>query len=194
MSVSEREKAALRKRLSQRRRDLEPDQRFLASRQLETHLAPLIEHFESVAAFAATQTEVDLSHLYESLLRSNVRLFFPRVMGPGQMVFARVQSLDDLEPGAFGILEPRGEPAAVESIDAFLVPGLAFDGHGVRLGFGGGYYDRALEAFLEPSADRPLLIGVGYSWQVVDVELPVDEWDVRLSHVATENGVLQMSR
>jgi 5-formyltetrahydrofolate cyclo-ligase len=141
-----------------------------------------------IAAFSATRNEVDLSHLYAELLEKGVSLCFPRVVGAGEMVFAAVESLDELAPGAFGIAEPTGPGLDVGVVDAFLVPGLAFDRRGARLGFGGGYYDRALGPLRNRAENVPLLIGIGYSWQVLETPLPLDEWDVPLSHVVTEEG------
>jgi 5-formyltetrahydrofolate cyclo-ligase len=73
----------------------------------------------------------------------------------------------------------------------FLVPLLAFDAHGYRLGYGGGYYDRTLAA-RRASGRAPLAIGIAYAGQQVEA-VPHDEHDQRLDAVATERGILRMS-
>ena len=131
--------------------------------------------------------------MYAEWLADGRGVYFPRVVGTGLMEFVAIRSLADLSPGAYGIAEPQGEPADIREIDVFLVPGLGFDRHGVRIGFGGGFYDRALARRREAAAKVPLFVGIGYSCQVLDTDLPADEWDVRLDSVVTEAGVIQIS-
>ena len=93
-------------------------------------------------------------------------------------------------PGPFGILEPdRGAPEVpLERIDLFLVPGLAFDGQGHRLGFGGGYYDE-IGALLR-AAGRGLMIGLGFDFQLVE-SCPAGEGDVSLDCLVTDARVVR---
>lgn len=106
---------------------------------------------------------------------------FPRVDGPGEMSFRRIT--EGLVEGAYGIPEPPPNAPEVEpaSLDALLVPGVAFTRSGVRLGQGGGFYDRFIPK-MRPDAPR---IGLCHSWQVVD-DLPTEPHDVRVTHVVTE--------
>jgi 5-formyltetrahydrofolate cyclo-ligase len=94
----------------------------------------------------------------------------------------------------YGIPEPELPEAALiepDAMDVVLVPLLAFDRHGMRLGTGGGYYDRSF-AFLQQRErpTRPLLIGIGYAFQEVEM-LVAEAWDVRLDFVATEAELIQ---
>lgn len=186
-------KADLRRELAARRHVLTAAERAHAAQAIAAHLHPLLSPCERVAAFSATRNEVDLGELYAALLRDGVSVCFPRVEGPGAMRFVDVRALDELVPGAFGIAEPPGPGVDVATVDAFLIPGLGFDRRGARLGFGGGYYDRAL-AWTRQAQKLPLLIGVGYSWQVLDETLPADDWDVPLSHLVTEEGLVVTAR
>jgi 5-formyltetrahydrofolate cyclo-ligase len=91
-----------------------------------------------------------------------------------------------LDRNFFGIEEPgEGEVALPQDLDLVLLPLVAWDEYGRRLGMGAGYYDRALE----PVADRshPLRVGIAYEVQKV-LQLPADPWDVRLHQLITENG------
>jgi 5-formyltetrahydrofolate cyclo-ligase len=94
-----------------------------------------------------------------------------------------------LRPGAYGVLEPPADSAAIPlgAGDLVLVPGVAFDAAGYRLGRGKGYYDRS---FARPrgGAEHPLLLGVGYEFQVVAV-VPHGVRDRRLDAVVTERAV-----
>lgn len=87
--------------------------------------------------------------------------------------------------GRFGIAEPEptSEIVRLESLKGALIPGLAFDREGGRLGRGKGFYDRTLAGF------RGLKIGVGFSLQLVE-GIPMDDWDVRMDAVITEQSVI----
>lgn len=122
----------------------------------------------TIATFSALPGEVDLTEL--SAARPGIRWVYPKVIGD-DLTFHHVRNpAADLVRGAFGILEPRAElkAAPVESIDAFLCPGLAFDAKGGRLGRGRGFYDRLL-AKARPDA---LAVGVCFPWQMVDDTFP----------------------
>jgi len=95
-------------------------------------------------------------------------------------------SVGELEIGHYGIREPKAEnirPVLREEIDAILVPAVAFDLRGYRVGYGGGYYDRFL-----PEVPRAVRIGAVFSCQIVP-EIPADPHDVRIDRIVTENGV-----
>jgi len=126
----------------------------------------LTEHptLRTIAVFAALPGEVDLTDWISA--RPGIRWVFPKVIG-NHLTFHPIRDPgNDLVSGAFGIREPHPDltEVPVESIDAFLCPGLAFDNHGGRLGRGKGFYDRLL-ASARPDA---LKVGVCFPWQVVD--------------------------
>ncbi len=110
-------------------------------------------------------------------------LAFPKVKAAG-LVF--VTGLD-FRPGAHGVREPAGAAPAPPA-DLVLVPGLAFDARGCRLGRGGGYYDRFLETLGRP---RPILCGVCFACQIVP-EIPWEPHDARVDYVASEAGLLSV--
>lgn len=160
--------------------------RRVASEAICTKLTDDVAQRRAVAFFAATDNEVEVFALARRASTAGVALFFPKVTGPGQMTFRRVDQVDELKPGAFGILEPPGDVEADPGeIGLVLVPAIAFDRLGNRLGFGGGYYDRRLAAMRE---ENPALeiVGVGYSWQVLQEPLPTAEWDVPMDRVVTD--------
>jgi 5-formyltetrahydrofolate cyclo-ligase len=99
-------------------------------------------------------------------------------------------ALSDLRPGRWGIQEPDAQCPEVRAADVavMIVPGLAFDASGRRLGFGGGYYDEVLAG---QGTGRPrLVVGLGYDFQVVDV-CPADEHDARVDCVVTDARVIR---
>lgn len=126
----------------------------------------LEEHpqLRTIAVFSALPGEVDLSGLCAA--RTDLRWVYPKVSGD-DLSFHHVRDADrELVAGAFGIREPRPDltAVAVETIDAFLCPGLAFDKRGGRLGRGKGFYDR----LLANARTDALKVGVCFPWQIVD--------------------------
>jgi 5-formyltetrahydrofolate cyclo-ligase len=141
---------------------------------------------KTVAAFASTKGEIDTYPLLEGILASGKKLALPHVSKvKSQLRFYEVTDLKKLSPGEFGILCPEPVHAVpMDKIDLMLVPGLAFDRKGFRLGFGKGYYDRALPQI------RPDTISMGlcYSFQVVD-QVPVTSHDIPVKALLHEKGL-----
>ncbi len=148
----------------------------------------LLQGRRNVALYASADLEVNTRPLFEDLIREGVRVFLPRVRGKGpELDFFRVSDWDGLIISPLGIPEPgpEGEAADYGEFDFVLVPGIAFDRRGGRLGYGMGCYDRVLEKTRPGAA----LVGVGYDFQLVS-EVPMDEHDVFLSAIVTESKVL----
>ena len=133
----------------------------------------------TVMAYAALPGEPDLSLVLREVLSSGRRLVLPRCEG-GEIVPRLVSGLWQLSPGAYGILEPGADcpPVSPEEIGFFLVPGLAFDREGFRLGQGGGYYDRFL-----PKA-RGYRLGVCHEWELLPA-VPREAHDEKVNGVLT---------
>jgi len=139
--------------------------------------------------------EVDLAGVIAEMLKTR-RVYLPRVVGAGVMDFIEIDSEWALhqEKGAHGVLQPRAgygevlDGARIERL-AVLVPGMAFDSRGARLGRGGGFYDR----FLERTKNVDMLkIGVCWSMQVVP-QVPTDPHDVHVDWICHEEGVVRVS-
>jgi 5-formyltetrahydrofolate cyclo-ligase len=122
-------------------------------------------------------------------LSSGKTLVYPRVEHGG-LVFVPMTDPDLLRPGSFDVPEPcHGQVIAPEEIDLFVVPGVAFDLVGHRLGYGRGFYDRALGQ----CPAKTVKVGFSYDFQVVDA-LPVRPHDQRLTVLITETRLLVFSR
>ncbi|MDR3147445.1 MAG: 5-formyltetrahydrofolate cyclo-ligase, partial [Treponema sp.] len=119
--------------------------------------SPLWPRYGAVFLFLSLPTEIDTRPLLEAALEAGKRVFAPRVESRGGMKFYRVLSPGPGEPGPFGIREPPPleAPGPADFPALILVPGLAFDARGRRLGRGGGYYDRFLaETAAQEAADQ----------------------------------------
>jgi 5-formyltetrahydrofolate cyclo-ligase len=140
----------------------------------------------TVALFAGRYSEVDLGGLVQA---SGQAFYFPKVnVAQRHLEFYRVRNQNDLTPGYQNILEPdpdRCEKWSGSPLDVILVPGVAFDGDGGRLGSGAGYYDR----FLGGLKFRVRKWGVCYSAQISKETLAQDVTDVRMDAVCSELGL-----
>lgn len=146
---------------------------------------PLWQQAGAVFAFCGGAREPDTRPVLELALADGKALFLPRVTGPGQMEAVRVDALNQLAPGAYGILEPpAGLPAAgPDALRLVLLPCLAAAPDGVRLGWGGGYYDRFLARCTAPAA-------VLCPEELVAPFLPTEPHDRPAGWIVTEQRVL----
>ena len=134
-----------------------------------------------VGGYHAHGDEADPALLLARLVEMGCAIAFPRVIKDQPLEFHHVPDGGVLEPGSFGIPEPLAHwPRAVPGV--LLVPLLAFDGRGHRLGHGGGFYDRTLAALKVPA------IGIAYAGQEVD-SIPHETHDRTLDMVLTEQGI-----
>jgi 5-formyltetrahydrofolate cyclo-ligase len=146
-----------------------------------------------VAGYWAVRGEVPLNLAVARLSSRDQHYFLPVLdeTAPRTLRFAEFRAGAALVPNRFGIPEPR-ETATVsaQELDVVLLPLLAFDARGNRLGTGGGWYDTTF-SFLREQArpTRPLLVGIGYAFQQVEA-LPTESWDVPLDCIATENALI----
>lgn len=167
----DRAKSVLRLRARAARRAILPELRTahayaIAERVLNL---PEIGSAPAVMVYGPSPEEVDVSVLEFALRERGTRVAYPRVSGPRELTLHWIDEGTPLVTGAFGLREPRPDAplAPLSEVSALIVPGIAFDAAGDRLGFGGGYYDTLL-ADVEGS---PVTIGVAYDEQMV-AEVP----------------------
>ena len=165
------------------------DQAALGSAMAE-HLfaAPVWQNARTVFCFVPLRDEPDTMPVLCRALAEHRRLAVPRVTGEGTMELVALAGLEDLRPRAYGILEPDGGTVLTSlGPDALaLIPCLAADRNGVRLGRGGGYYDRFLGQY---KGEKRLLCPEALLFDA----LPADPWDVifRPDEILTEKGFLR---
>ena len=185
-------KAEARRRVGEAIAKLTEGERARASAAIAERVLGL-EEFRSaktVMVFLPMADEVDTWEIARRALAAGKGVCAPKVVGKTGVMEARVvEDLErDVEPGVWGIPEPvREEQVAAGEIDFVLVPGLAFDRRGGRLGRGAGYYDR----FLSKEGFRGYRCAVGFACQVEE-EVPMGEWDVRVECVVTEEEVIRV--
>lgn len=147
---------------------------------------------QAVMCYMDFNNEVMTKHIIDYCFDLGKRVILPlvdTVNGIRRIVPYEVFNLQqDVMPGAFGILEPRKESARIfkpEEIDLVIVPGVAFDLHRNRIGYGAGFYDRFFE-YVSPKCTK---IGVAFEFQIYD-EVAVEEHDIPLDLIITEKRII----
>lgn len=190
----------LRHRCREARRRLGPPERADAEAGIVDRLLALDELRDpaDVAWYLPTDGEVDLRGAVDALSARGTTLWLPVIGAARSMRFARWTPDTELALNRYGIPEPApassgpAEPARrADELDVVIVPCVAVDDRGTRVGFGAGYYDRALGA--APVDRRPRAIGVAFEVQVVDVLEPAP-WDVPLDVVVTETRTVRVGQ
>ncbi|MFJ6844338.1 5-formyltetrahydrofolate cyclo-ligase [Streptomyces griseoluteus] len=195
------DKRELRRELLAARRELGPEERAESGTALAAHalLLPELAKARTVAAYVSVGTEPGTAELLEALRRGGTRVLLPVLLpdddldwgpytGPGSLAAVR-------HGGRMELAEPAGPrlgPDAVTEADVVLLPGLAVDGRGMRLGRGGGSYDRVL-ARLERAGARPALVVLLYGTEVV-ARVPAEAHDRPVHAVVTPAGVRRFAR
>ena len=178
-------KRALREAMRERRQALGEDERRTAADNLLNSflLERPIELPAVVSGFWPIKDEIDIQPLMDALFDEGCQMALPVVQGRGQrLLFRAWRPGDPLEAGVFGTLQPSAQSEIMEP-DALLVPLLACDGEGWRLGYGGGFYDRTLEYLRKRR--QVAAIGVGFDLQLV-AEVPHSADDQRLDWLLTD--------
>lgn len=187
MRALDERKDEVRLRARDRRRAMGEDVRSAKDALIRKALLalPELDGVALVGAYVGVHSEVDTRGVIRELLARGARVAVPVVTPPERMRLAEVGSLDELAPGAHGIPEPLPPRVFLDDADALLVPGLLFAKDGHRLGQGGGYFDRLLQA--TPHATR---IGLAYDEQLVD-KLPIEAHDEPMDLVVTDARVMR---
>lgn len=147
----------------------------------------------TIAGYVAVKGEMDPASALARVAARGGRVALPRVCAESpRLRFHEVEAGAAPPPpaGPFGLCEPDAErpEVSIGQLDVVIVPGLAFDARGGRLGFGGGYYDGALA--IARGGGRPALIGLAYDFQIVD-DCPVGPGDLPVDLVVTEARVVR---
>ncbi|MGB9097613.1 5-formyltetrahydrofolate cyclo-ligase [Erwinia sp.] len=194
MNLNLLDRQAIRTHVRHLRRALTPEQQQLAAVQAAEralNFAP-VQQAQKIALFLSVDGELNTRPLIAKLWQHKQQVFLP-VLHPfsaGQLLFIRYNESTALTPNKLGIPEPPLDIrnlVTLSELDVLLVPLVAFDKQGQRLGMGGGFYDRTLQNWQEHGF---LPVGLGHDCQLVD-DLPVAEWDVPLPAMITPSKIWQ---
>jgi 5-formyltetrahydrofolate cyclo-ligase len=184
------DKREIRKRIMTLRNAMPVEEIAAKSGEIVRRLKELREIRESstLMVFLSFGSEVLTDRLIEWGWDAGKRIVVPLCRPEGRVLTpCLLGGFDELETGHYGIREPKAERLRVVppgEIDAVLIPAVAFDRRGYRVGYGGGYYDRFL-----PKVPQAARIGVVFACQIVP-EVPIDRYDVQVEKVTTEDELI----
>lgn len=178
------------------RADVKAARELLSDEEKNTLDRAICKQFSSLASFRFSEVllayyplkdEVNILPLIEEALTLGKKVALPRCRENSQMDFYLISSLDDVESGAFGIFEPKTSCPIYEPTEnrpaIMLIPALAYDQFGFRLGYGRGFYDRYVNRFSGVKA------GICYRAFLRNTPLPRGRFDMAVDYVVTEKGV-----
>ncbi|NTV50207.1 MAG: 5-formyltetrahydrofolate cyclo-ligase [Geobacteraceae bacterium] len=186
-------KRSLRSQLLAQRRALSHDSWRDSSRAAQLNLLSLDEYIraECIALYAPAHNETDTGMILTASFHAGKRVLYPAVCGH-QMVFRHVERIEELQEGAFGILEPcpTGVDHQADEADLIVVPGVAFDLTGHRIGYGKGFYDR----FLQHPGCRAHLVGLCHDFQLTADAISADVHDIPMEIVVSDKRIIRTHR
>lgn len=186
-------KNALRLEARKRRRNLSPIDQAKSARALAGQLRrlPVYRRATNIAFYIANDGELSPARALKQALMRKKRCYLPCLTARKSMIFRRYTPDTRMTPNKYNILEPqpRSERISPLELDVVLLPLVAFDRKGNRLGMGGGFYDRTFEFKRRIHPRKPVLVGLAHSIQEVD-SLPTNDWDVPLDYVITEKNIV----
>ena len=181
------QKTALRKHLLEKRDAISAELRDILSKNIHQNLKHISSYINSqnIACYFPIGSEVDTYAIMLDILRQNKCLLLPRIVNDNLM-FYNVPSLEKLEKGNFGIMEPKDSCKKADKIDCVLIPTIGVSKLGIRIGYGKGYYDKFL------SSIDAVKIALTYSKQIVKI-IPSDSHDIKMDWVVTEDECIEIS-
>ena len=192
-SYSLQSKNEIRKALLAKRRAVTAEQRMAAGQTARQMLVTnsLFYTSQHIACYLGQEDEFDCTPIIQEIWRLGKKCYLPVLSSQKTqgLEFVVYHPGDRLRLNRYKIFEPeRGDGLAAEKLDLVMVPLVAFDAQGHRVGMGGGYYDRTFSFRREGVCSKPYLLGLGYELQRV-AEVPGQSWDVLLDGVLTEEKI-----
>lgn len=184
-------KKELRKEIIKKRDELDCIEKIIKDKKIIEKLKDTKEYKEAKGIFVyiGFGSEINTKILIEDALKDGKEVYVPKVIKK-EMVFIKINSLENLVTSSYGILEPIGDKSNfnVDNLGLIVMPGLAFDKQGNRLGYGGGYYDK----FLSSNKIDAKKIALAYDFQVLD-KVPSEEHDIKIDSIITEDKEIDIN-
>lgn len=194
------DKRTIRAMMRERRRSLGPAAQQAASAGLLEQLVTLeaLAAARRIGMYMASDGEIDPSAVMRWCWRRGIGAYVPVIPEPPgrELGFAPVTPSTRFAANRYRIREPAvpaGERIPPRELDMVLLPLVAFDGQGSRVGMGGGYYDATFRFVRDEQPESPVLVGVAHDFQQVDA-VPFESWDVPLRWAVTPRGVYNQER
>ncbi|WP_194191763.1 5-formyltetrahydrofolate cyclo-ligase [Clostridium chrysemydis] len=172
------------------KRDLNKEENSLKDSKIFNELISLnsYKRAKKIFIYIGFGSEINTKDLIEIMLKEGKEVFVPKVIEK-EMIALKITSLSNLIESKFKILEPVGEKSDIdgEEFDLIIMPGVAFDRIGNRIGYGGGYYDK----YLKDISSDIKKVALAYELQLVE-EIETEEHDLKVDSIITENEVIDI--
>jgi 5-formyltetrahydrofolate cyclo-ligase len=183
-------KKEIRRDIIAKRDNLSEDKRRELDRRIKGILkkSSYYRQSKNIFIYVGFGSEINTSKYIDEFLAEGKNIFVPRIDMKNKVMDAvKINSLDELKRNHFGILEPdeNGQVIHKNLLDLIIVPGVAFDFSGGRIGYGGGYYDK----YMENISENIHRLALCYDFQLLK-ELPKEEHDIKVHEVITEAGLI----
>ncbi len=159
--------------------------REFATKALAENLSAILSNYDKIAIYHANANEIDLSIAIKYLVAKNKSVYQPIAYKSNKIMRFELLKNNQLSQIFYPDEYPINNEISWQDLDVILMPLLAVDKYGHRLGKGGGYYDYTLSG-IKKLKKRPILIGVGFQCQLLNEAIPVEEWDINLDYFASE--------
>jgi len=183
-------KHKIRKKILAVRENHKEEDRLTKDQEIKKKMFSLLEFRKAkiVLFYVSIKGEVRTDKMISESLEKGKRILVPFAdLNKRTLLISEINNLEELEPGAFGIPEPKNpREFPLEKIDLVVIPGIAFDRKGNRVGYGMGFYDRFLKG-LKPHVPK---IALAYDFQIVN-EIPAEGEDVTVDMIITEKEIIQ---
>ena len=149
---------------------------------------------KSIFIYISYDSEINTRGIINKALKDNKKIYVPRTEFKTRFMDAvEITSLDNLIESKYGILEPSVEEPHIEpnELDLIVVPGVAFDRNGGRMGYGAGFYDRYFNKISKDNIKKIVKLALAYDFQILE-EVPMNEQDVPVSYIITEKEFIHI--
>lgn len=189
------DKKTIRKDILRKRDSIQPEIRQIKDRLIMDKVISLPDFLKAktILYFASFRSEVNTLPQIEEAFRSGKRIVLPKVDNANKRLkLYEILNTDEIKLGFWGIPEPEAIPERerdINEVDLVIMPGVAFDMQGTRLGYGAGYYDKLLSGL---KRNIPL-IAIAYEEQTVD-SLPSEDHDIRIDMIVTDKRIIVVDK
>lgn len=193
-------RAEIRQSIRKKRNSLTVEQQKNAAIALKVNFTQHLKSLKTtknahIGIYFSNDGELDTSLLIKELWIQEQYLYLPIIhpFNGTTLYFQRYEENSPMTANRYGILEPKlncSQICPLDKLDILLMPLVAFDDQGNRLGMGGGFYDKTLARYYQENWQKPILIGLAHQCQHVSA-LPIESWDVPLKHIITPEKIYQ---
>ncbi|MFW2489532.1 5-formyltetrahydrofolate cyclo-ligase [Clostridium chromiireducens] len=189
MSISN-DKKTLRKEILTKRKDIDNVEKEKMDKKIlnKFYESKFYKDSTNIFVYISYDSEIDTRLIINKALKDNKKIYVPRTEFETRIMDAvEIKSFDNLIKSNYGILEPsKNEPCInPNELDLIVVPGVAFDRNGGRMGYGAGFYDRYFKKITKDNIERIIKLALAYNFQVLD-KVPMNEQDVPVDFIITE--------